>query len=763
MSPIGDTAIRKGRNESPLLGSPKTVALCISLLISASSFIMNESTADNDDSFTKSEEKESIEDKYYKLRGFAVKLKKKLHDLSEQLRVSETEKIKISADKEDLQNKLMQISENARKLQTIHSEYDKLQDDLEQEKCENKKLEKNLESLISENTSLKESLYEKKENITRLSNKNEYLSKENAKLQLILKQNQDKINVLMDEIKTELVIREQKDKEYEEMKSTLNLEIDTRKTIQAQLESFKQEYAMNNVLSLEVENYEKSIRDLQTKLNEEAMKNDSFKDTIEKHLMTIDNLSEQIVELRDTCLTKTNQITILGEKNEHIKQELCEVKRKATEHKKKMDKLIDELRDFKANTNTLNEQIETLSTENCRLLQELKYLDEAHNKKVMQLENEIVNLNIALTNSHNEMEALQAEFTGYKLRAQSVLRNKQSHNKETGSGGRSLNEIEEELEHTRTHAALLRDKLENYTQRLEYSTREISVLKEERDQAYATLNETIEKMNIHRQEFSSLMEQRRSESLKFQEMQIEHSKQIEVLQQTQKNNLSTIKEKYQIEIQNLQMEVQKYKCGSNDNVTNIYPEKQEDSVADTENHPRFSGMSILEREDGEGSESVDSYPSVAPNIEKLRKPALMPLDELLNSPDDFTTSQNSSFPNRQELEIYERRVKHLTALLSDAEKDIAKLTQLNQLLKEEIRRQQRSVEREQHANNFEYLKNVVFKFVTLKNGDERSHLIPVLNTILKLSPEETQKLNVVAGVTGKSWIPGIPIPGWNHN
>lgn len=48
-------------------------------------------------------------------------------------------------------------------------------------------------------------------------------------------------------------------------------------------------------------------------------------------------------------------------------------------------------------------------------------------------------------------------------------------------------------------------------------------------------------------------------------------------------------------------------------------------------------------------------------------------------------------------------------LLSDAEKDAAKLSQLNQILKEEIRRHQRSVEREQHAENLEYLKNVVFK------------------------------------------------------
>lgn len=37
-----------------------------------------------------------------------------------------------------------------------------------------------------------------------------------------------------------------------------------------------------------------------------------------------------------------------------------------------------------------------------------------------------------------------------------------------------------------------------------------------------------------------------------------------------------------------------------------------------------------------------------------------------------------------------------------------------------------------------------FQFLTLNSGDEKSHLVPVLNTILRLSPEETQKLNSVA-------------------
>lgn len=61
-----------------------------------------------------------------------------------------------------------------------------------------------------------------------------------------------------------------------------------------------------------------------------------------------------------------------------------------------------------------------------------------------------------------------------------------------------------------------------------------------------------------------------------------------------------------------------------------------------------------------------------------------------------------------------------------------------------------------------YIKiNIFLQFVTLNSGDERTRLVPVLNTILKLSPEETQKLTMVAkGDPGiKAWASYLPM--WN--
>ena len=57
----------------------------------------------------------------------------------------------------------------------------------------------------------------------------------------------------------------------------------------------------------------------------------------------------------------------------------------------------------------------------------------------------------------------------------------------------------------------------------------------------------------------------------------------------------------------------------------------------------------------------------------------------------------------------EKRLQHMTALLSESESEAARLTQMTDLLKEEIRSYQRSEERKKHIENLEYVKNIILK------------------------------------------------------
>lgn len=104
----------------------------------------------------------------------------------------------------------------------------------------------------------------------------------------------------------------------------------------------------------------------------------------------------------------------------------------------------------------------------------------------------------------------------------------------------------------------------------------------------------------------------------------------------------------------------------------------------------------MPREEGEGSESVESVPNNG------NQP--ISLEKLLSN-----ETEHEVINMKKQLGENESKVVHLTALLADTEQDLAKYVQLNKVLKEEIRRQQRSAEREKHAENLEYLKNVVFK------------------------------------------------------
>lgn len=57
----------------------------------------------------------------------------------------------------------------------------------------------------------------------------------------------------------------------------------------------------------------------------------------------------------------------------------------------------------------------------------------------------------------------------------------------------------------------------------------------------------------------------------------------------------------------------------------------------------------------------------------------------------------------------ERRVAHISSLLSEAELENSRLGELAAVLKEEIRSYQRSEERSKHIENLEYVKNIIVK------------------------------------------------------
>lgn len=97
-----------------------------------------------------------------------------------------------------------------------------------------------------------------------------------------------------------------------------------------------------------------------------------------------------------------------------------------------------------------------------------------------------------------------------------------------------------------------------------------------------------------------------------------------------------------------------------------------------------------------------------------------------------------------ELQQLKSRLIETTELFNESELNNQRLNEQVTLLKDEIRRLERNMDRAESISNLEYLKNVILKFFVLKSSPERLQLIPVLVTMLKLSPDEQVQLVRVA-------------------
>ncbi|CAJ0943861.1 unnamed protein product, partial [Mesorhabditis belari] len=92
---------------------------------------------------------------------------------------------------------------------------------------------------------------------------------------------------------------------------------------------------------------------------------------------------------------------------------------------------------------------------------------------------------------------------------------------------------------------------------------------------------------------------------------------------------------------------------------------------------------------------------------------------------------------KETLKVAEQQNTTLRELLAESEGNNELFADQVSLLKEEIRRTQRNNERENHINNTEYIKNIIFQFMRPeKVSGERRQLLQILRTMLQLNDEE---------------------------
>lgn len=582
-----------------------------------------------------------------------------------------------------------------------------------------------------------------------------------SKKQLRLKQEE------IDGLKIEIISLESENRCTNEKKSNdLKHEIEVlKKTLEEERETQRKfkEHSMKaakktSVLDLEMEAYEKTLDELNKKLETKNLCAIEFENTIKIQNETMESLK---------CQIKSLEANLESEKLHSI------------EVKKNLDSQLNLYRKTEHERTEANIQLEFLS-KNCEALklenveiklemskdfgalekryQMLESERDGNLKRIFCLESEVEKLKRLSATQEKEIEDLKSEFSSYKLRAQNVLASRQttdfSKEQELQDEIRTLNKSHEELIRTNKKLTL---ELGN----LQKSQNDLAEDKKRLQERCKELLETIERNSDEVLEESRKRNQSHDESLKAYQLQIDtlnvfYKKKLQESDDVQNATISELREKiFQLEKTLASSSFQT----SISYDSNMFQARREDQKTNVLLMDRDSAL--LTRTEAEGSEDQDQSSSQSSTfqIQSRRKSSkgesreLMPLEELLNSSFDDNSNEiheetfsNISLPSevleqtKAKLVREENRVTHLTSLLSESEKDLARMEQLNEMLKEEIRRQQRNVDREEHIQNSEYLKNIIIKFITLSNGDEKQRLLPVLNTILKLSSEESTLL-----------------------
>lgn len=657
---------------------------------------------------------DTFEDKYSKLRIFALKLKKKLNDTTNELQNVKKEK-----------SGLEKVLDNIKGSQTV------------EEECTSKSID-----VVDAN----DKMVPNREAI------NDLQSKLNNEIETA-----EMLKAEVEKVKAELTAKEEQ----------LTLEVEAHKKTKDALDKTKKDVKKKSVLSLEMEDYERSMKELTTKMDEKTKKMIQLESTLDTQQGTITATKTQIKLLEDQIKTEEKETRLMKEELQNAIEELKEKDNVIATKNEIITKLEHNLEDQ-------NRKYEEMSVEMTSLLGDkeksiISLCDEKLelNNKVKRLEFQCAELDEKLKIMNIELEDLKTDYTSYKIRAQSVLRQNQivDHSQE---------------EQLKEENAALKVHVESVTSKLTMAQDQIDELKTLAETEQRRAAELANEASRAGQRTARLQADLAKLSAQLDDERTQHKSQVATITQCYKSQISELEMKLQRETEELKTQLAAAADSRQSVSTQDKINKNDSQYLLPVLHGKEDGsdgeidinVSMLPREEGEGSEAAPS-PTLSKQYASGGNRSPVPLERLLEEgvPDDeileaasmALTPEQELIDLKRKLQAQLQRVKHVTVLLAESERECARYAQMNELLKAEVRRARSTMERAQHAHNAEYMKNVTLKFVMLSPGDERCRLVPVLQKILSLNPDETQKLTAVAkGMDpnpGRGWGSYLPWPG----
>ncbi|KAK6112906.1 GRIP domain family protein [Brugia pahangi] len=505
----------------------------------------------------------------------------------------------------------------------------------------------------------------------------------------------------------------------------------------AQLESYKEKKSMENVITLEMADFEKTVERLQKELKTVNFEKHSLQSQLESMIKEMNNIHEEKALLTDN-IAELNAIL------KNLREEMEEKKTELALHKKERKDLVEELQKQVSAQNRERDQLISVIGVNEEKIGDLEALNASLNRQLASLCSQRESL-------QRQYDDLSEEHSTFRTRALYVLEQKKSEDDERAKGeieileetirqqNRTIdnltssyrmlqNELDSSSEHIRTLSTEISNLQRQLTIVTESHKKELSEQRREFELHFASEaklnNELLTQIDAsiisHNQEKENLLVIARQERKGLEE-------EMERLRRMLDEEVMRRKEMEKIQVatatQNVAIQLQKSSKYILPFSTYLIRPSIETAAVDKDiksddNDEKCEEKSLEEVIYGESEELI--------------------ITDIRNQADTSVTSQSIT-------QIITKQLEHTRELLNETEATNAKLVEQAKLLKEEIRRMERDRERQSHLTNTEYLKNVIMKFIAPeKVTDERGRLIPVLTTMLKLSNDEVNLLIQVA-------------------
>ncbi|XP_066169816.1 GRIP and coiled-coil domain-containing protein 2 [Sylvia atricapilla] len=704
-------------------------------------------------------EKESAEkgEKLNKIKVVAVKAKKELDASRKEMQTLKEELELVRSEKDQLSASMKDVIQGAESYKNLLMEYDKQGEQLDSEKGRANNLERQIDDLTRQ-------LQVSSEQHDQLRSANEDLLarvetlQNNAKLleTQILETQRAKAKADK-ELEAEKLLREQKTKEHsgalremEELQMQLQKEKKHLQKTMQELELARKDAQKSTLMDMEIADYERLVKELNQKITDKDSRIEDLEQETEIQKQKQETLQEEIKSLQSTMQQDEDRNAKIKQLLVKTKKELADSKQAENDHLMLQASLKGELEASQQQVEAYKIQVAVLTSEKHKVQEQLRTSSEQHQRTISACQQKIATLQEECRAAQAEQASVTSEFESYKVRVHNVL--KQQKNK---SAARTESEgAKQEREQLEMVIDQLKVKLQEAQHNSQMNASELQTLQSEHDTLLERhnkmLQETVAKEAELREKLCTIQSENMVIKTEHTQALSQLTAQNEALRNNFRDQVRNLQEEHRKTVETLQQQLSRVEA-------QLFQLKSEPSTrgpavsnpaTKTLRERRNTDLPVLDvhtvaREEGEGMETTDteSVSSASTYVQSLEQ--LLNSSEAKPEPSQWQADLTKD-ELIQKLNTTTKSADHLNELLRESEATNAILMEQIKLLKNEIRRLERNQEREKSVANLEYLKNVLLQFIFLKSGSEKERLLPVIDTMLQLSPEEKGKLVAIA-------------------